>query len=132
MTAPAFARRAAALALVAIATGATGGPVLVYREGDAFCPKDRAPGGPLITAHEAAERAKALMPKEFCGPDWWVDGCDYDPEYALDSWRVYVRQWKRVDGRKQYEPRDHSYVVLDPVGNCLANIPGTLTTMPGT
>ena len=125
MTAPRIVRRAAALALLAIATAASGGPVLVYREGKAFCPKDRAPGAPRITAQEAAERAKALMPREFCGPDWWVDGCDYDPEYALDSWRVYVRQWKRVDGRKQYEPRDHSYVVLDPVGNCLANIPGT-------
>ena len=54
-----------------------------------------------------------------------MDGCDYDPEYALDSWRVYVQQCKRVDGRKQYEPREHSYVVLDAVGNCLANIPGT-------
>ena len=49
---------------------------------------------------QAAERAKALMPKAFCGPDWWVDGCDYDPEFALDSWRVYVRQWKRVDGQQ--------------------------------
>jgi len=119
-------RRAAfALALFALATDALAGPVLVYREGTAYCPKDRSPDAPRISAEQAAERAKSLMPKEFCGPDWWVDGCDYDPEYALDSWRVYVRQWKRVDGRKQYEPRDHSYVVLDRVGNCLANIPGT-------
>ena len=114
-----------ALALLAVASAAFAGPVLVYRDGAAYCPKDRAAGAPRISAEQAAERAKALMPKEFCGPDWWVDGCDYDPEYALDSWRVYVRQWKRVDGRKQYEPRDHSYVVLDPIGNCLANIPGT-------
>jgi hypothetical protein len=118
-------RAVLALALFALAADAFAGPVLVYRDHPEYCPKDRSAGAPRLTAEQAAERAKALMPKEFCGPDWWVDGCDYDPEYALDSWRVYVRQWKRVDGRKQYEPRDHSYVVLDPVGNCLANMPGT-------
>jgi len=113
--------------LAALVAGnvAVAGPILVYREGAAYCPKDRPASAPRITATEAAERAKTLMPKEFCGPDGWVDGCDYDPEYALESWRVYVRQWKRIDGRKQYEPREHSFVVLDPVGNCLANIPGT-------
>ena len=119
------ARRGLTLAVLAAANVAVAGPVLVYREGAAFCPKDRAANAPRITAVEAGERAKALLPKEFCGPDGWVDGCDYDPEFALDSWRVYVRQWKRIDGRKQYEPREHSFVVLDPVGNCLANIPGT-------
>ena len=105
---------------------AVAGPVLVYREGAGILPEGSSRRrAPRITADEAAERAKALLPKEFCGPDGWVDGCDYDPEFALDSWRVYVRQWKRIDGRKQYEPREHSFVVLDPVGNCLANIPGT-------
>jgi len=121
----AVAVRGFVLAVLAAANVAVAGPVLVYREGAAFCPKDRPATAPRITANEAAERAKALMPKEFCGPDGWVDGCDYDSEFALDSWRVYVRQWKRIDGRKQYEPREHSFVVLDPVGNCLANIPGT-------
>ena len=121
----AVASRRLVLAVLATANVAVAGPVLVYREGAAFCPKDRPATAPRITANEAAERAKALMPKEFCGPDGWVDGCDYDSEFALDSWRVYVRQWKRIDGRKQYEPREHSFVVLDPVGNCLANIPGT-------
>ena len=115
--------RSALAALAIVAQTAVAGPILVYREGAPYCPKDRPASGPRITAAEAAERARTLMPKEFCGP--WVDGCDYDPEYALESWRVYVRQWKQVAGRKQYEPRDHSYVVLDPVGNCLANIPGT-------
>ena len=114
-----------AIAAIVVATTASAGPVLVYREGPAFCPKDRPASAPRINAEQAAERARALMPKEFCGPDWWVDGCDYDPEFALDSWRVYVRQWKRIDGHKQYEPRDHSYIVLDVVGNCLANMPGT-------
>jgi hypothetical protein len=111
--------------MLAAANVVVAGPVLVYREGSAYCPKDRPISAPRITAAEAAERAKALMPKDFCGPDGWVDGCDYDPEFALDAWRVYVRQWKRIDGRKQYEPREHSFVVLDAVGNCLANIPGT-------
>jgi hypothetical protein len=119
------ASRGLVLAGLAAANMAVAGPVLVYREGAAFCPKDRPATAPRITASEAAERAKTLMPKEFCGPDAWVDGCDYDSEFALDSWRVYVRQWKRIDGRKQYEPRDHSFIVLDSVGNCLANIPGT-------
>jgi hypothetical protein len=119
------ASRGLVLAGLAVANMAVAGPVLVYREGAAFCPKDRPATAPRITASEAAERAKTLMPKEFCSPDAWVDGCDYDSEFALDSWRVYVRQWKRIEGRKQYEPREHSFVVLDPVGNCLANIPGT-------
>lgn len=117
--------RVLTLAVLAAANVAVAGPILVYREGAAFCPKDRPATAPRITAEQAAERARTLMPKEFCGPDGWVDGCDYDPEFALESWRVYVRQWQRIDGRKQYEPREHSFVVLDPVGNCLANIPGT-------
>jgi hypothetical protein len=119
-------RRGIALVALAVAANAAfAGPVLVYREGAAYCPKDRPASARRITSAEAAERASALMPREFCRQEGWVDGCDYDPEFALDSWRVYVRQWKWIDGRKQYEPRDHSYVVLDPVGNCLANIPGT-------
>jgi hypothetical protein len=92
--------RVLTLAVVAAAANAAlAGPILVYREGAAFCPRDRPATAPRISAEQAAERAKALMPKEFCGPDDWVDGCDYDPEYALESWRVYVRQWKRIDGR---------------------------------
>ena len=103
---------------------ALAGPVLVYRQ-DAWCPHDRAADAPRITPEQAIARAQALLPKDFCGPNWYVDGCDYDPELALDSWRVYARQYKLVDGRKEFAGRDHSYVVLDAVGNCLANIPGT-------
>ena len=121
----AVASRGVVLALLVAANLAVAGPVLVYREGAVFCPKDRPATAPRITANEAAERAKTLMPKEFCSPDGWIDGCDFDSEFALDSWRVYVRQWKRIDGRKKYERREHSFIVLDPVGNCLANIPGT-------
>ena len=54
-----------------------------------------------------------------------MSGCDFEPEVAYDSWRVFARQYKLVDGDKRYGGLDHSYVVLDAVGNCLANIPGT-------
>jgi len=97
---------------------------MVYREGP-FCPRDRPPDAPRITPEQAVERAKRLLPTDFCGPTWYVDGCDFDPELAFDTWRVYAQQYKRIDGRHETKGRDHSYVVLDAVGNCLANIPGT-------
>ena len=114
----------ACLLFVAVPT-ALAGPVEVYREGDAYCPRDRGPGHPRISAAQAVERAKALLPKEFCAPGWYVDGCEYDAEEAFDTWRVYAHQYKRIDGRNETKGRNHSYVVLDAVGNCLANIPGT-------
>lgn len=107
-----------------LAGAALAGPVLVYREG-AFCPQDRPASAPRITAEQAIERARALLPKEFCAPTWYVSGCEFDAEWALDTWRVYAHQYKEVDGRRELRGRDHSYVVLDAVGNCLANIPGT-------
>jgi len=113
-----------AIAAVLVVRAAFAGPVLVYRQ-DGWCPHDRPADAPRISAEQAIERARALLPKEFCGPDWYVDGCDYDPERAFDSWRVYARQYKLVGGRKEFAGRDHSYIVLDAVGNCLANIPGT-------
>jgi len=106
------------------ATTALAGPVLVYREG-AYCPRERPPDAPRITAAQAIERAKALLPAGFCGPTWYVSGCEFDPEWAFDTWRVYAQQYKLVDGVKDARGRDHSYVVLDAVGNCIANIPGT-------
>jgi len=36
-----------------------------------------------------------------------------------------VRQYRVGLGRHDYAGLDHSYVILDAVGNCLANIPGT-------
>jgi hypothetical protein len=106
------------------ASAALAGPVLVYREG-AFCPHDRSADAPRITAAQAIERAKALLPADFCGPSWYVSGCEFDPEWAFDTWRVFAQQYKLVDGVKDARGRDHSYVVLDAVGNCIANIPGT-------
>ena len=52
--------RVLTLAVVAAAANvALAGPVLVYREGAAFCPKDRPATAPRISAEQAAERAKA-------------------------------------------------------------------------
>ena len=100
------------------------GPVEVYLEGPRFCPQDRALTRRASPRARRSERANALLPKDFCGPTGASTAATSIAENELDSWRVYVRQWKRVDGRKEYEPRDHSYVVLDPVGNCLAHMPG--------
>ena len=116
-------RALATIGTFAAAT-ALAGPVLVYREG-AYCPRDRPPDAPRITAAQAIERAKTLLPADFCGPTWYVSGCEFDPEWAFDTWRVYAQQYKLVDGVKDARGRDHSYVVLDAVGNCIANIPGT-------
>jgi hypothetical protein len=103
---------------------ALAGPVLVYRGGD-YCPHDRPPTAPRITAAQAVERAKALLPPGFCAATWYVSGCDFDPEWAYDTWRVFAQQYKEVNGVKEVHGRDHTYVVLDAVGNCVANIPGT-------
>ena len=116
--------RVGALSLWFAAQAALSGPVLVYREGPA-CPRDRPADAPRITAEQAVARAKALLPHDFCAPSWFVSGCDFEPEMALESWRVFARQYKEVNGVKRYGGLDHSYVVLDLVGNCLANIPGT-------
>jgi hypothetical protein len=113
----------AAMAFLATST-ALAGPVLVYRQG-AYCPHDRPASAPRITATQAIERAKTLLPAEFCGPTWYVSGCDFDPERAFDTWRVFAQQYRLVDGEKEFRGHDHSYVVLDAVGNCLAIIPGT-------
>ncbi|MEP7205530.1 MAG: hypothetical protein ABI920_01220 [Casimicrobiaceae bacterium] len=107
-----------------IATTALSGPVLVYREGEA-CPRDRPADAPRLAEGQVIARARALLPRDFCGPSTFVSGCDFEPESAFDSWRVYVRQYKLADGARRYGGLDHSYVVLDAVGNCMANIPGT-------
>lgn len=105
-------------------SAALAGPVLVYREG-AYCPRDRGPESLRLSAGQAIERAKELLPRDFCGPNWFVDGCEFDPEQAFDTWRVYALQYKSIDRHRETRGRDHSYVVLDAVGNCIANIPGT-------
>ena len=54
-----------------------------------------------------------------------IDGCDADAEHVHDTWRVYVHQYRLRAGRHDWQGLDHTYVILDRVGNCIANIPGT-------
>jgi hypothetical protein len=115
-----------AAALAGCAWGsALAGPVDAYRTGPEYCPQDRPPGGRRITQAEAVERTRALLPKDFCGPTVFVTGCTFDVENEYDSWRVYAHQYKEVGGRKDKGGLSHTYLILDAVGNCLANIPGT-------
>jgi hypothetical protein len=123
-------RRAAALraltaAIAAAAPSVLAGPVEFYREGPRFCPRDRARDAPVIGEAEAIAHARTLLPDGFCGPHPRVDGCDADAELVHDSWRVYVHQYKLRGGRHDWQGLDHTYVILDRVGNCVANIPGT-------
>ena len=105
--------------------GASAGPVEVYRTGPQFCPHDRPASAPVLTQAQVIARARTLLPQDFCGPTVFVTGCDADAESAFGAWRVFVRQYRLAGQVHSYEALEHSYVVLDPVGNCLANIPGT-------
>jgi hypothetical protein len=109
----------------AAAFAAIAGPVEVYHTGPERCPQDRAASAPALSEAEAVERARALVPRDFCGPTLFVSGCDAVPEFAVGAWRVWVHQYKRADGRKDYGGLTHTYVILDRVGNCLANMAGT-------
>jgi hypothetical protein len=117
-------RKAAALAL-ALAAAVSAGPVEVYREGPQYCPRDRPANAASINAAQAIERARSLLPPDFCGPAWSIDGCDADTEHVDDTWRVYLHQYRARSGRHDWSGLTHSYVILDRVGNCVANIPGT-------
>lgn len=114
-----------ALALAFVVSTAGAGPVETYREGARFCPRDRDTQGAALTETQAIERARTLLPADFCGPTGFVSGCDVLPEYAMSSWRIYFHQYRQREGRHEWGGLTHTYVVLDPVGNCHANIPGT-------
>ena len=116
---------ARALALLVAVTPALAGPVEVYREGDRWCPRKVAPGSPRIDQKEAERIALKLVPDDFCGPSASIAGCDVVTENFYDSWRVYVHQYRSTSGVRDWAALTHSYIILDPVGNCLANIPGT-------
>ncbi|MEO5766265.1 MAG: hypothetical protein ABIR52_13245 [Casimicrobiaceae bacterium] len=124
------ARRWAAVSRSIAFAGAIGsaqalaGPVEVYRTGPQFCPGDRPQSAPHLSEAQIIDRALALLPREFC-TNAFVAGCDADAESAFGAWRVFVRQYRIAEARHDYAGLDHSYVVLDRVGNCLANIPGT-------
>ena len=113
------------LAPMVVSTIAIAGPVEIYRTGPEFCPHDRAPSAPALSEKQAIERARTLLPRDFCGPNLFVSGCDADSEWANGAWRIFVQQYKQSGSRKEAGGLTHSYVILDRVGNCLANIPGT-------
>jgi hypothetical protein len=119
-----------ATAVAATATLLQAGPVEIYREGPRYCPRDRPANAPVLTEAQAIERGRALVPDDFCGPSWFVSGCDASPEFALDSWRIYVHQYKLRGAVRDHGGLMHTYVILDRVGNCLANIPGTEVGAP--
>jgi hypothetical protein len=119
-------RGVAWVAVMALSAGAAlAGPVEVYRTGPEFCPQDRPPDAQRITPAEAIARAQQLLPRDFCGPSRFVSGCSFDVENEYDSWRVYAHQYKDVKGRRDQGGLEHTYLILDAVGNCLAHIPGT-------
>ena len=119
-----------AMLALCVACAAQAGPVESYREGPQFCPRDRPADAPVITEAQAIARARALLPADACGPSRFVDGCDAEAELSLDTWRVYVHQYKLRGTTHDWGGLTHSYVILDRVGNCHANIPGTEVGAP--
>ena len=117
-------RHGAALVAFAATLGHAG-PVEVYREGPELCPRDVAKTSPVLTQAQAIARARAMLPAGFCGPSLFVSGCDVDPEFELGAWRMYFHQYNDRAGRKDRGGLVHTYIILDSVGNCVANIPGT-------
>jgi hypothetical protein len=108
-----------------LAVGAIAGPVDLYLEGPQLCPRDQPSAASRITEAQAIARTRTMLPKSFCGPTAFVSGCTYDVENEYDSWRVYVHQYRDIAGRKEKGGLQHTYLILDAVGNCLAHIPGT-------
>lgn len=115
----------AAALVLAVAPIAHAGPVDVYREGPRYCPRDRGSDATPLTQAQAIARARGLLPDDYCGPSAFVSGCDVLPEYALGSWRIYFHQYRLRGNERDWGGLTHTYVVLDRVGNCDANIPGT-------
>lgn len=122
------ARRAAALlaaGAACVSLAALAGPVDLYLDGPQLCPRDRPATAPRIDEAAAIARTRTMLPRDFCGPSAFVSGCTYDVENEYDSWRVYVHQYRDVAGRKEKGGLQHTYLILDARGNCLAHIPGT-------
>ena len=113
-------------ALVAFAaTLVHAGPVEVYREGPELCPRNVPKTAPVLTEAQAIERSRTMLPAGFCGPSTFVSGCDAEPEFALGECRMYFHQYRERAGIRDRGGLSHTYIILDPVGNCMANIPGT-------
>jgi hypothetical protein len=119
-------KRAAVVALAVLGAAlAHAGPVEVYREGPQLCPRNVSKTAPVLTEAQAIERSRTMLPADFCGPSLFVSGCEADPEFELGAWRIYFHQYYDRGGRKDRSGLTHTYIILDPVGNCMANIPGT-------
>lgn len=114
-----------AVALGVVATQAGAGPIEVYRTGPRYCPRDAAVATAVLTETQAIERARKLLPDAYCAPTTFVSGCDVLAEYSLDSWRIYFHQYRARNAQHDWGGLTHTYIVLDAVGNCDANIPGT-------
>ncbi len=110
---------------IAIAMAVDAGPVDLYLDGPQLCPRTVPSTAPRINADQAAMRTRAMVPPGFCGPNAFVSDCTFDVENEYDSWRVYVHQVKDRGGRKDPSGLEHTYLILDAVGNCIAHIPGT-------
>lgn len=106
-------------------TGAQAGPVDLYLHGPQYCPRDVPDKAARLTEAQAVARTRTMLPRDFCGPTPFVSGCTFDAENEYDSWRIYVHQYKDRAGRQDKGGLLHTYLILDPVGNCLAHIPGT-------
>lgn len=114
-----------ALASVTACGFAWAGPVDLYLDGPQYCPRDVPVKAGRLTEEQAVARTRTMLPRDFCGPTAFVSGCTFDAEIEYDSWRIYVHQYKERAGRKDKGGLLHAYLILDPVGNCLAHIPGT-------
>jgi hypothetical protein len=118
-------RAVVAAVAAGFAFGAWAGPVDLYLDDPQFCPRDMPATAPRISEAQAIARTRTMLPPGFCGPTAFVSGCTYDAENEYDSWRIYVHQYRDVAGRKEKGGLQHTYLILDKVGNCLAHIPGT-------
>ena len=118
--------RRVAVALAALTTTfVDAGPVEIYREGQELCPRNVPKTAPALTEAQAIARSRTMLPADFCGPGLFVTGCDAEPEFALGAWRIYFHQYRERAGNKDRGGLAHTYIILDSVGNCIANIPGT-------
>ena len=109
-----------------IAAPALSGPVEVYREGERCCPRDLPATAPRIDVPRRPSGSRSRScPTTSAGRRASIGGCDVVTENCYDSWRIYVHQYRRIPNAHDWAALTHTYVILDPVGNCIANIPGT-------
>ena len=82
---------------------------------------------PALSKAAAIRAGKSLLPRGFVHCSRFVAGCDADSELVEGTWRIFLQQYQLRGYRHDSRGLGHSYVILDAVGNCIANIPGTET-----